>query len=154
MDMTASNPQMLDGSVRIHIMHQAAATGRVPQSRDIADALGTPEPEIHAALGRLAAEKILILAPNDGRIWAAAPFCAVPSSFRVKSFGVTYTAICIWDALGIAATLHQDSTINTVCGDCGEPMTLEVKDNTLTRSEGVIHFGVAARSWWDNIGFT
>jgi alkylmercury lyase-like protein len=154
MDITASNPQKLDSNVRVHIMHQAAATGRVPQSRDIADALGKPEPEIHDALGRLAAGKILILAPNDGRIWAAAPFCAVPSSFRVKAKGVTYSAICIWDALGIAATLHQDATINAVCGDCGEPMTLEVKDNTLVRSESVIHFAVPARNWWDNIGFT
>lgn len=145
---------MLDSNVRVHIMHQAAATGRVPQSRDIADALGKPEPEIHDALGRLATGKVLILAPNDGRIWAAAPFCAVPSSFRVKSKDVTYSAICIWDALGIAATLHHDATINAVCGDCGEPMTLEVKDNTLVRSEGVIHFGVPARNWWDNIGYT
>ena len=154
MDMTPTNLQTLDGDVRIHIMHQAAATGRVPQSRDIADALGKPEPEIHDALKRLAAGNILILAPNDGRIWAAAPFCAVPSTFRIRSKTVTYSAICIWDALGIAATLHQDATINAVCGDCGEPMTLEVKDNTLARSEGVIHFGVPARNWWDNIVYT
>ena len=154
MDMTASSSQVMDSDVRTHIMHQAAVTGRVPQSRDIADALGKPEPEIHDAVRRLAAQKILILAPNDGRIWAAAPFCAVPSSFRVKSRGVTYSAICIWDALGIAATLHQDATINAVCGDCGEAMTLEVKDNDLARSKGVIHFGVPARNWWDNIGFT
>ena len=154
MDMTASNPQTLDGDVRIHIMRQAAATARVPQSRDIADALGKPEPEIHDALKRLAAGKILILAPNDGRIWAAAPFCAVPSAFRVESEGVTYSAICIWDALGIAAALHRDATVNAVCGDCGESMKLEVKDNSLVRGEGVIHFAVPARSWWDNIGFT
>jgi hypothetical protein len=153
-DVTATNPQTVDGDVRIHIMRQAASTGRVPQSRDIADALGKPEREIHDALERLAAGKILILAPNDGRIWAAAPFCAVPSSFRVRAKGVTYSAICIWDALGIAAALHQDATINAVCGDCGDPMTLEVKDGALARSEGVIHFGVPARSWWDNIGFT
>ena len=149
-----THQETLDSNVRVHIMHQAAATGRVPQARDIAHALGKPELEIHDALGRLAAGKILILAPNDGRIWAAAPFCAVPSAFRVRSNAVTYSAICIWDALGIAAALHQDATINTVCGDCGEPMTLDVKDNTLTRSEGVIHFGVPARNWWDNIGFT
>lgn len=146
--------QTLDGDIRYHIMHQAAATGRVPQSRDIADALGKPEPEIHDALRRLAEGRVLILAPNDGRIWAAAPFCAVPSSFRVKARRVTYSAICIWDALGIAAALDQDATISAVCGDCGEPMKLEVKGNALTPGEGVIHFGVPARNWWDNIGYT
>jgi len=153
MDVTAPNSQ-LESDIPIHIMRQAAATGRVPQSRDIADALGKPESEIHDALRRLAAGRVLILAPNDGRIWAAAPFCAVPSSFRVKTKGVTYSAICVWDALGIAAALHQDATVNAVCGDCGEPMKLEVKDNALVRGEGVIHFGVPARNWWDNIGFT
>jgi hypothetical protein len=154
MDMKASNPQTVDGEIRIHIMRQAAATARVPQSRDIAEALGKPEPEIHDALKRLAAGKILILASNDGMIWAAAPFCAVPSTFRVKSKAVTYSAICIWDALGIAAALHQDATIDTVCGDCGEPMKLEVKNSALVRGEGLIHFAVPARNWWDNIGYT
>jgi hypothetical protein len=85
---------------------------------------------------------------------AAAPFCAVPSNFRVRSKAVTYSAICIWDALGIAAALHQDATINAGCGDCGDPMKLEVKKNALARGEGVIHFAVPARNWWDNIGYT
>ena len=31
------------------------------------------------------AGKVLILAPNDGNIWAASPFCAVPSGFRVSA---------------------------------------------------------------------
>ncbi len=151
---THADWQKLDGDVRLYIMKEAAATGRVPQSQAIAAALGESEQEIHDALLRLATGKVVILAPNDGKIWAAAPFCAVPSSFRVKSHHVTYSAICIWDALGIAAALHADATINTVCGDCGDPLTLEVRDGELTRSEGVIHFAVPARNWWDNIGYT
>jgi hypothetical protein len=147
-------PETLDSDLRLHVLRQAAATGRVPQPRDLAAALGRFESEIHDALVRLAAAKILILAPNDGRIWAAAPFCAEPSSFRVKSRDISYSAICIWDALGIAAALHQDAEINAVCGDCGAPMTLEVRNGALVRREGVIHFGVPARRWWDNIGYT
>ncbi len=135
-------------------MREAARTGHVPQSNEIATALGESEQEIHESIKRLAANKILMLAPSDGRIWAAAPFCATPSSFRVSSRGVNYFGICIWDALGIPAVLHQDAVVNTVCGDCGEPMTLEIRDGKLARSEGVIHFAVPARNWWDNIGFT
>lgn len=144
----------LDSTVRLHIMREAARTGHVPQSNEIAAALGESEPEIHESVKRLAASRILMLAPNDGRIWVAAPFCAVPSSFRVNSGGVNYFGICIWDALGIPAALHQDAVINTVCGDCGERMSLEISDGKLKRSEGVIHFAVPARNWWDNIGFT
>jgi hypothetical protein len=33
-------------------------------------------------------------------------------------------------------------------------MRLQVRHGVLTRTEGVVHFGVPARRWWDNIGFT
>ncbi|HUQ20802.1 MAG TPA: organomercurial lyase [Gemmatimonadaceae bacterium] len=143
-----------DNTVRLHIVTQAANTGRVPQAPAIASALGRSEAEIRASIKNLAAEKILMLAPNDGVIWAAAPFCATPSPFYVVSNGVDYSAICIWDALGIPAALHQDAVIHTVCGDCGDAMTVKIRDGNLVPAEGIIHFGVPARNWWDNIGFT
>ncbi len=122
--------------VRLHVFGEAAETGRVPQPPEIA------------------ADKVLILAPNDGNIWAANPFCAVPSAFRVEACGKTYWGICIWDALGIAATLGADAVIRAACGDCSEPMLLEIAAGKLKRSEGIIHFAIPAHHWWDNIGFT
>jgi Alkylmercury lyase len=110
--------------------------------------------EVEEALRRLAAAKVLILAPNDGNIWAANPFCAVPSPFRVEARGKTYWGICIWDALGIVAALGTDAVIRAACGDCSEPMLLEIAAGKLKRSEGIIHFAVPAHHWWDNIGFT
>jgi hypothetical protein len=41
-----------------------------------------------------------------------------------------------------------------VCGDCSEPILLEIAGGKLKRSEGIIHFAVPAHHWWDNIGFT
>ena len=149
-----SDLEALTRDVRIYIFSQAAETARVPQPPQIADALRRPQAEIQEAVKHLAASKVLILAPNDGNIWAANPFCAVPSGFRVVAGGKTYWGICIWDALGIPAALGKDAVISAPCGDCGEPMTLEVRDGRLVRSEGVIHFAVAAHHWWDNIGFT
>ncbi len=149
-----SDPDALTRDVRVYVFREAAETGRVPQRAQIADALRRPQSEIHHALKQLAAGKVLILAPNDGNIWAANPFCAVPSGFRVLADGKTYWGICIWDALGISAALGKDAVITAPCGDCGEPMRLEVEDGRLVRSEGVIHFAVAAQHWWDNIGFT
>ena len=140
--------------VRLYVFRQSAGTARVPQAPEIADALGRRVDEIKAALKQLAVNKVLILAPNDGQIWAANPFCAVPSAFRVHISGKTYSAICIWDALGVAAALHRDAVIDALCGDCGEAMQLEVAGDKLERSEGVIHFAVPAHHWWDNIGFT
>ena len=154
MDREGSGLEALARDVRVYIFRQAVETARVPQPARIADALKRPEAEIHEALKLLAAGKVLILAPNDGNIWAANPFCAVPSGFRVLADGKTYWGICIWDALGIPAALGKDAVITAPCGDCGEPMSLEVRDGRLVRSEGLVHFAVAAHHWWDNIAFT
>ncbi len=140
--------------VRLHVFREAADTARVPQPKQIAAALRRPQPEVEQALRQLAAGKVLILAPNDGNIWAANPFCAVPSPFRVDTRGKTYWGICIWDALGIVAALGTDAVIRAACGDCSEPMVLEIAAGKLKRNEGIIHFAVPAHHWWDNIGFT
>jgi alkylmercury lyase-like protein len=140
--------------VRLYVFREAAGTSQVPQPPAIAAALGRSEAEVRAALQLLAAAKVLILAPNDGNIWAANPFCAVPSPFQVGTRDRAYYGICIWDALGIAAALGTDAVIRTACGDCSDPLELEIAGGKLTRSEGVIHFAVPAHHWWDNIGFT
>jgi hypothetical protein len=154
--MTPAEPASDDllREVRIHVLREAADTGRVPQPPQIAASLGRAEPEIQAALEQLAAGRVLILAPNSGNIWAANPFCAVPSPFRVETRGKTYFGLCIWDALGVVAALGSDAVITTACGDCSEALRLEVAGGKLTRSQGVIHFAVPAHHWWDNIGYT
>ena len=140
--------------VRLYVFGQAADSARIPQPDEIARALHREPAAIREALHALAEGRVIILAPNDGNIWAANPFCAVPSAFRVESSGRRYWGICIWDALGIPAALGRDATIRARCGDCGDGLTLEVRQGRLTRSEGVIHFAIPARHWWDNIGFT
>ena len=154
MTQPSSQSDALAQEIRLHVFRQAAETTRVPQPPQIAAALGRPQAQVAAALKQLAAGKVLILAPNDGNIWAANPFCAVPSGFRVEALGKTYWGICIWDALGVAAALNADAVIHAPCGDCSDPLVLEVTGGKVSRSEGIIHFAVPAHHWWDNIGFT
>jgi len=154
MTQPSSQLDALADEVRLHVFRQAADAARVPQPPEIAAALGRPQAQVVAALKQLATGRVLILAPNDGDIWAANPFCAVPSGFRVEAGGKTYWGICIWDALGIVAALDKDAVVQAPCGDCSEPMVLEIAAGKLTRSEGIIHFGVPAHHWWDNIAFT
>lgn len=146
--------QKIAHDVRMHVFAESAATGSVPQPLEISRVLGLAEDDVRAALRYLAANKVLILAPNDGDIWAANPFCAVPSAFRVDAGGKRYRAICIWDAMGIAAALDEDAVITASCGDCGESMVNEIRGRKLLRAEGIVHFAVPAKRWWDNIGFT
>ena len=146
--------ESLANDVRIYLFRETAKSARVPQAPQISNALGRTEADARAALQLLAAGKVLILAPNSGNVWAANPFCAVPSAFRVNTNGKRYWGICIWDALGIAAALGGDAIIEASCGDCGDAMTLAIRANKLVRGEGVVHFAVPAHHWWDNIGFT
>ena len=149
-----SGADVLDREVRLHVFGWAAETARVPSPAEIAAALGRAQPEIEEALRRLGAGQVVILAPGTANIWAANPFCAVPSNCRVDARGRSYWGICIRDALGIPAALGADATVTTRCGDCDEELVLEVRGDALTRAEGLVHFGVPAARWWDNIGYT
>src|SRR5689334_11375654 len=120
--------ETLAKDVRIYIFRQAVETAVVPQPEQIAQEFGLSREQIDEVLKYLAASKVLILAPQSGRIWAANPFSAVPSCFRVTSDGEKYWGICIWDALGVAAAVGKDALIDATCGDCGEPMHLELRN--------------------------
>ena len=153
-DTELPSAHSLDHAVRMFVFERAASTGTIPQLVDIAGELDRAPEEIAASLQRLATAKVLILAPNGGDIWAANPFCAVRSGFRVETSGKRYWGICIWDALGIVAALHaSDASIQAPCGDCGELLHLEFRAGELVRADGLVHFAVAAREWWKNIGF-
>lgn len=149
-----TDSEALDRDVRVHVYSQAADTGRVPRPREIATALGRPQATVEDSIRRLAAERVWFLAPGTANIWAANPFCAVPSNFRVSARDRTYWGVCIWDALGILAALDADGTITARCGDCDEEIVLEVRDGALARGGGVVHFAVPAIQWWENIAFT
>jgi hypothetical protein len=79
---TSGQSDAFPSEVRLHFFAKAAESGRIPQPPEIAAALGRPQAEVERALRQLAADKVLILAPDDGNIWAENPFCAVPSPFR------------------------------------------------------------------------
>jgi len=57
-------------------------------------------------------------------------------------------------ALGVAAALHDDADVATTCGDCGEAMSLEVRDGAPLPQDCAIHFAVPAAHWWDDIVYT
>ncbi|MGQ0816110.1 MAG: organomercurial lyase [Gemmatimonadota bacterium] len=144
----------LDHAVRMFVFERAALAGTIPQVVDVARALVRAPEEIAATLQRLAATKVLILAPNGGEIWAANPFCSVPSGFRVETNGNHYWGICVWDALGIVAALNvSEASVRAPCGDCGELLQFEFQAGELVHADGLIHFAVPARDWWKNIGF-
>ena len=142
-----------DRRVRAHVYDQALTAGVVPRRTAVAEALGLSEAAVAESFRRLAEGRILALAA-DGEILMAPPFSAVPTGFLVESDGRSWWGNCIWDALGILVVLGRDGRVLASCGDCGTGMTLEVAGGALQSAEGVAHFVVPARRWWDDIVFT
>jgi hypothetical protein len=140
---------MNDAEVRAHVYDVTMRGGRPPLIAE----LDAPAAEIVESLRRLAAGRVLVLQRDSDEILMAAPFSAVATPFVVESGGVEYFGNCIWDALGIPAMLHRDAEIRTSCGDCGTSMTVRV-ENGVAKGDGLLHFAIPAREWWNDIVFT
>jgi alkylmercury lyase-like protein len=153
--MTANgDTQAFDREVRRQVYDHTMSRLKPPLVVEIARAMGASEAQIRAAFQRLADAHILVLQNESGEILMANPFSAVPTPFLVHTERGDAWGNCIWDALGIPAMLDTDARIVTGCGDCNESMALEIKGQQLASGEGIVHFSMPAKRWWDNIKFT
>jgi len=142
-----------DVDLRQYIYRHLITRQTAPLVAQMAAALSVPSLRVKAGLRRLAKTHAFVLQEN-GELWRAAPFSAVPTAFPVQAGGRSWWANCIWDALGIPAMLHNDATIPASCGCCNSEMTLTVKNRKLSGPRGIIHIAVSARHWYDDIVFT
>ena len=128
--------------------------GRAPRAPEVAERGGLAVEEVGAGWRTLHDQHALVLDPESGEIRMANPFSAVPTPYRVHAGGRWWYANCAWDSFGICAALATDGRIETACGDCGEPVTILVRDQRPDVSELVFHCLVPAAQWWDDIVFT
>ena len=149
-----SGAQTLDDSVRLHVYRHFVAEASPPTVDETAAALGRRREQVEESFRRLEAARVLVFLPGTLDIWMANPLSAVPTPFRVETPRGAYWGTCIWDAFGVVAMLGGTGTVSTSCADCGEPMELRVEARVLRPVEGVAHFAVPARHWWDDIGYT
>jgi len=139
--------------VRGEVYDFAMRHGVPPRSSEVAEVLSVERQAVLEAFGRLAEAHILFLQPESGEILMAAPFSAVPTPFHVRAGSVEAYGNCIWDALGIPAMLHCDGRITTSCGDCGTALQIDVAGGAVA-GEGVLHFAIPAKEWWNDLVFT
>jgi hypothetical protein len=140
--------------VRVEIYSGFIERSRPPMPADIATKLGVEIEEVENALRRLHDDDAIVLAPGTHFVWLAHPFSALASPFRVHARDRRWDAICIWDALGVLAVLEAPGTTTTSCPDCGEPLELKVEDGQPVSSDYVVHYGVPARRWYEDVGYT
>ena len=144
----------LDRDVRLCVYRRFVQQGQPPTHEHVADELGVGAAEAQGSFRRLQAAHVLVLHPGTLDVWMANPLSAVPTDFRVETPSGGYFGNCVWDAFGVVAMLGAEGTISTHCPCCSEPMELWVVDGELRPVDGVAHFAVPARRWWDDIGFT
>lgn len=143
----------IDLKVRAAVYDSAMSRTRPSTARELSEGLDLPLDEVRASLERLASAKALVLQPESREVLMANPFSAVPTPFAVLAADRLYFGNCVWDALGIPAMLGCDGRVEASCACCGEAMSLEVRDQSLQSSEGLVHFAVPARRWWEDIVF-
>jgi hypothetical protein len=128
--------------------------GRAPTPGEVADAVGATDDAVLEGWRRLHDAHALVLDDDGTSIRMANPFSGVPTAFRVHADGRDWFANCPLDAFGICAALHVDGRIETVCADCGDPLTVQVRDMQPDDPALLFHSLVPARLWWDDIVFT
>ena len=143
-----------DRDVRLLVYEHFLAEGSPPTSDDVAAALSLSPAEVDASFRRLEESRVFVFAPGTRDIWMAHPLSAIPTPFRVETPRGAFWGACVWDGFGTVAMLGETGTVQTSCACCGEEMALRLEEGVLESVEGVAHFAVPARHWWDNIGYT
>lgn len=141
-----------DEIVRFHVYDAVMRGGPPPSIAAVAAAAASDAGTVAESFRRLAEAHVLVL-QEDGEVLMAPPFSAVPTPFLVETPRFSAYGNCIWDALGIAAMLRSDARILTSCGDCGTAAEVFVEGGNV-RGDGLMHFAIPARQWWDDIVFT
>jgi hypothetical protein len=128
--------------------------GRAPTALEVGRAEGLSSNEVERIWLELHEAHGLVLDPATNEIRMANPFSAVPTAFRVRTADRWWYGNCAWDAIGICAALHTDGRVETSCPDCGEAISLEVRDRRVEDDRLLFHCLVPAKRWWDDIVFT
>ena len=128
--------------------------GRAPTASEAADAGELTVNQVVSGWQRLHEQHAIVLNPATAEIRMANPFSAVPTAYRVRADDRWWYANCAWDAFGICAALHADGRIETSCPDCGETLSVEVRDEKPDVDDILFHCLVPAARWWDDIVFT
>ncbi len=142
-----------EAKLRMFIYKHILKTGRAPLVAEMAEGLSLSRAEANRALEHLCQNHAFVQQEN-GELWRAAPFSAVPSGFAAEAGKRSWWGNCIWDALGILAAIKKDGRVLASCGCCNRAMTLNVKKGRLVETEGLIHFAVPACDWYNDIVFT
>ncbi len=145
-----NDSEFFDWTVRNAVYATILERSVPPTVDETATALGVSPDDVRSAYERPNNRHALFLTPGSHDVRMAHPFSGVPTAFRVEADGRTYWANCAWDALGIPAALHADARIEAPTGD-GESMRFAIEAGQVKGWQGVVHFPLPFRRWYDDL---
>ena len=145
----------LDREARSFVYEHLVEHGLPPTAERAATHLGVEPEEARAAYERLDERHALFLDPETREVRMAFPFSGVPTPFRVRANGRSYWANCAWDMLGVPAAFHDDAVVEAEYAEDGSPARLSVEGDRLRGEvDGVVHFPLPLRRWYEDLVFT
>jgi hypothetical protein len=142
-----------DWQIRLHIYRFFVEQTRPPTTSETAATFDMSEDEARQAYQRLHDAHTLLLEPGTTEVRMANPLSAVPTPYRVTVDGRTYYANCAWDSLGVPAMLDRDATIETTYTEAdgsGAPAHYAIVGGELRGDDGIVHFPLPFRRWYEN----
>jgi hypothetical protein len=152
--MSPRDPETLNATLHYTLIRYILDHGHAPDRKDLGRMLDLPEPEVAAALDRLAEGHGVVLHPHQPEVWAIHPFALAPTNFWVRSGDRAWWGNCAWCSLGIAALVGQDVTISTTFGAEGRPVDLHLHQGQVLEPDLLVHFPVPMRRCWDNVVYS
>ncbi len=146
--------QALDLEIRYFVYKYFVDEMRPPTVAETAVTFNLSPDNIQASYQRLHDGHFFFLAPGTTDILMANPFSAVPTNYQVHVGEKSYWANCAWDMLGIPAALRQDARIKAVYEDTHESVEFAVENGEAAQIEGIVHFPLPVRQWYDDLILT
>lgn len=145
-------------SRRASLVPRLGRMGSPPYAARVATALvlrrHRAQERVHERVETHVGEQRIGLARHGGRRPTAGAAGRLPQTAEEASqVAAGHWGNCAWDALGVPAALHGDARITTHCGDCAEPLEVQVERGR-PHGEVIEHLGVPARDFWKNVVFT
>ena len=141
----------VDRVVRASVFELLVAGSLDLTSSELAIATGLTVDAVAGSLARLSVEHRLVLSAEGDRVAMAHPFSSVPTNYRSQIGDGAWWANCAWDAFGILALLGDGRAVATPPDQTESVWT--VRDGVVA-PDGVVHFVVPVRRFWDDIEFT
>ncbi len=147
--------QQRDWDIRLYIYQVFVDTGRPPTINHVASEFAMTETEAQGALQRLHDAHALFLRPGSDDILMANPLAACATDYWATLGDTRLYANCAWDSLGIPAMLGRDACIQVRHPIDRKLIHYSVRDGKLVdESNGVVHFALPFRQWYDDLVYT